>query len=82
VPRSPEAIWHRMLAHPDVEVHAKGETLELRARRASAEEKAELWPICCEHYPDYALYQARTDRDIPVFICEPRGSSREATTSP
>jgi deazaflavin-dependent oxidoreductase (nitroreductase family) len=52
-------------------VHVKGETLELRARLASAEEKAKVWPVCVEHYPDYALYQARTERDIPVFICEP-----------
>jgi deazaflavin-dependent oxidoreductase (nitroreductase family) len=55
-----------------MDVHVKGETLELRARLASAEEKAKVWPVCVEHYPDYALYQARTERDIPVFICEPR----------
>lgn len=53
----------------------KGRRLALRARLASPEEKARLWPICCEHYPDYADYQARTERDIPVFICEPRGGS-------
>lgn len=64
--------YHNLVKNPDVEVHVKGETLALRARQASAAEKAELWPICCEHYPDYATYQARTDRDIPVFICEKR----------
>jgi deazaflavin-dependent oxidoreductase (nitroreductase family) len=62
----------KMVKHPGVDVHVKGETLELRARLASAEEKAKVWPVCVEHYPDYALYQARTERDIPVFICEPR----------
>jgi deazaflavin-dependent oxidoreductase (nitroreductase family) len=61
-----------VVAHPDIDVTVKGKTLALRARRASAEEKAAVWPVCVEHYPDYDLYQRRTDRDIPVFICEPR----------
>jgi len=42
------------------------------ARRASAEEKTALWPRLCEIYPDYADYQARTDRDIPVVVLEPQ----------
>ncbi len=66
--------WYYNLGkNPDIDVHVRSEKLALRARRASPEEKAQVWPICCEHYPDYATYQARTDRDIPVFICEPRG---------
>ncbi len=65
--------YYNLVKNPDIDVHVKGEKLALRARRASPEEKAQVWPICCEHYPDYATYQARTDRDIPVFICEPRG---------
>jgi deazaflavin-dependent oxidoreductase (nitroreductase family) len=64
--------YYNVVAHPDIEVHVKGKKLALRARRASAEEKARVWPICVEHYPDYELYQRRTERDIPVFICEPR----------
>ena len=35
-------------------------------------EKAKLWPICVKHYHEYDDYQARTDRNIPVFVCEPR----------
>jgi deazaflavin-dependent oxidoreductase (nitroreductase family) len=64
--------YYNLVKNPDIDVHVKGEKLALRARRASPEEKAQVWPICCEHYPDYATYQARTERDIPVFICEPR----------
>ncbi len=70
-PRHP-TWYHNLLANPDVVVQVKAETLFLRARRASAEEKAEVWPVCVEHYPDYDLYRRRTERDIPVFICEPR----------
>jgi len=44
----------------------------MRARLASTEEKPALWPICDQHYAPYADYRARTDRDIPIFICMPR----------
>lgn len=64
--------YHNLVSHPDVDVRVKDRTLRLRARLATPAEKAAVWPICVAHYPDYASYQARTDRDIPVFICEPR----------
>jgi deazaflavin-dependent oxidoreductase (nitroreductase family) len=64
--------YYNLVANPDVDVNVKGETLRLRARIASAEEKAAVWPVCCEHYPDYQVYQDRCSRDIPVFLCEPR----------
>ena len=41
------------------------------ARQVSKEEKSTLWPIICETYPDYQTYQNNTERDIPVFICDP-----------
>jgi hypothetical protein len=44
----------------------------MRARTASAAEKAALWPRLLAVYPDYDDYQARTERDIPVVILEPR----------
>jgi F420H(2)-dependent quinone reductase len=66
-------VWfNNLVVHPDIEVQYKNKKMSLRARRAEAAEKADVWPICCEHYPDYDIYQKRTDRDIPVFICEPR----------
>ena len=70
-PRHP-TWYYNLVKNPDIDVYVKGEKLALRARVASTAEKAEVWPVCCDHYPDYANYQARTDRDIPVFICEPR----------
>ena len=63
--------YYNLVAHPDIEVQVKDRILKLRAHRASKEEKAEVWPTCVEHYPDYDLYQRRTTRDIPVFICLP-----------
>ncbi len=70
-PKNP--VWYNnLVAHPDIEVQYKSKKMKLRARQVDAEEKARVWPICCEYYPDYALYQERSARDIPVFVCEPR----------
>jgi deazaflavin-dependent oxidoreductase (nitroreductase family) len=65
--------WYTNLtANPDVEITIRGETRELRARTASAAEKAELWPQIVKAYKGYGGYQTKTERDIPVVICEPR----------
>lgn len=65
--------WYRnLVANPDVEVTpVNGTTRAMRARTASAAEKAELWPLITAAYKGYAGYQRSTDRDIPVVICEP-----------
>lgn len=66
-------LWYRNLVKtPDVEVEVGGERRLLRARTATPEEKAALWPRLLAVYRDYASYQARTRRDIPVVILEPR----------
>ncbi|MEW6272612.1 MAG: nitroreductase family deazaflavin-dependent oxidoreductase [Thermodesulfobacteriota bacterium] len=59
-------------ANPEVAVEIGSERLPMRARRASDEEKAALWPKLCAMYPDYDDYQARTERNIPVLILTPR----------
>ena len=59
-------------AHPQVEVQLGSRQRPMSARRASAEEKVALWPRLVAMYPDFADYQARTDREIPVVILEPR----------
>lgn len=72
--RDPE--WFRnLVADPEVQVKvlATGEVRRLRARVAGAEEKAAMWPTIVASYKGYAGYQKRTDRDIPVVVCEPAG---------
>jgi deazaflavin-dependent oxidoreductase (nitroreductase family) len=65
--------WYRnLMAHPDAELTMAGRRRPVRARRASPEEKAGLWPRVVAAYPGYASYQRRTERDIPLVICEPR----------
>ena len=64
--------WYKNLAaNPDVEITRNGRTQKMRARTASAQEKAELWPQIVRVYSGYAAYQKRSERDIPVVICEP-----------
>ena len=65
--------WYRNLqANPEVEVELGSERRKLRARTASAEEKAVLWPRLVEMYRSYDDYQARTEREIPVILLSPR----------
>jgi len=70
-PKSP--VWVKSIQqNPDVVVQYGGKKMELRARQVDDAEKAEVWPTCVENYAPYQDYQDRTDRNIPVFICEPR----------
>jgi deazaflavin-dependent oxidoreductase (nitroreductase family) len=69
-PRNP--VWYYNIAkNPEITIRYRGRRLALRARLATPEEKPALWPICDSHYAPYADYRARTDRDIPIFVCEP-----------
>ncbi len=70
-PKNP--LWYyNIVAHPDIEVRHRGQRMRLHARLATAAEKPALWPICDASYAPYADYRARTNRDIPIFICAPR----------
>jgi deazaflavin-dependent oxidoreductase (nitroreductase family) len=65
--------WYgNLLAHPDVEILIEGISRQLRARVASEPERAELWPQIVAVYKGYGGYQEKTERTIPVVICEPR----------
>lgn len=70
---SDHPIWYKnLVANPDVELTIDGATRAMRARTASPEEKAALWPTIVKAYRGYDAYQRNTERDIPVVICEPR----------
>lgn len=59
-------------AEPNVEIQIGSNTRKMRGRRGTDEEKARYWPALTRMYPDFADYQARTTRDIPVIVLEPR----------
>lgn len=68
--------WYRNLAaNPDIEITADGKTTAFTAHTASADEKAELWPVVTSAYKGYDGYQRNTERDIPVVICTPAGTN-------
>lgn len=70
--RHPE--WYRnLVATPEVELTVDEATSTWIARTASSGEKQQLWPRITTAFSGYAGYQDRTDRDIPVVICEPAG---------
>lgn len=68
-PRNPS--WYRNLVeHPMVELQDGPDKADYTAREASGEERALWWERALEVWPDYASYQEKTDRQIPVFVLE------------
>jgi len=66
-------VWYNNIAaNPDIEVRHRTRRMKLHARLATPQEKLALWPVCDAAYAPFAEYRARTSRDIPIFVCEPR----------
>ncbi len=69
-PRHP--TWYEnLVAHPMVEVQVNGSRFRMTARTATATERIRWWPRIEAAYDGYAVYQSRTDREIPVVFLEP-----------
>jgi deazaflavin-dependent oxidoreductase (nitroreductase family) len=66
--------YYNLLAHPEVELRDQTVVRDMTAREVHGEEKALWWARAVEAYPDYAAYQRRTTREIPVFVLEERES--------
>jgi F420H(2)-dependent quinone reductase len=65
-------LWYLNLkADPKVSVQIRNEVLRLRARDATADERAKYWPKLAAVYPTLDDYKTWTDRVIPVVICDP-----------
>ena len=70
---SKHPLWYLNLrANPDCEFEIGATKKPYRARTASPEEKRTIWPRILAMNPDFDDYQARTTRDIPVVILDPR----------
>jgi F420H(2)-dependent quinone reductase len=68
-PEHPQWYWN-LVAHPEVELQDETEKHDYRAREVFGDEKALWWERSVAAYPPYADYQAKTDRQIPVFLLE------------
>ncbi len=74
-------VWYwNLKKHPHVELQDGAEKHDYEAREATGDEKAEWWQRAIEVWPDYARYQERTDREIPVFVLT-RASSCSAAAA-
>jgi proline iminopeptidase len=63
--------WYKNLVkNPDAEVQIKGDVFRVRARDAEGDDYSRLWEMMNGHWPDYAEYQKKTDRQIPVVVLE------------
>jgi F420H(2)-dependent quinone reductase len=70
-PKNP-AWFHNLMANPDTTIQIGSRRLNVHARVADPEERKRLWPVVVDVYGGYAVYQRRTEREIPVVILEPR----------
>lgn len=56
---------------PHAVIQVKADVMKVTARDATDDEKPRLWQIMNEVWPNYDVYQTRTDRQIPVVILSP-----------
>jgi len=66
----PPAWWLNLRDAGRATIQVGTERHAVTARAADATERPGLWKQCCDQYPNYAEYEKRTDRDIPVVILE------------
>jgi deazaflavin-dependent oxidoreductase (nitroreductase family) len=65
-------VWYyNLVADPHVELQDGPVKTDMVARLVTGDEKAAWWDRAVAAYPDYAAYQTKTTREIPVFVLEP-----------
>jgi F420H(2)-dependent quinone reductase len=68
-PKNPH-WYHNLTKNPHVELQDGAAKHDFMAREVTDDEKAVWWERAVETWPDYAKYQTKTDRQIPVFVLE------------
>ena len=69
---SPPAWFLNLQESPGVEVSLQGEPRQhMHARVASPAERSRLWPLVTADHKNYAEYQTKTTREIPLVLLEP-----------
>ena len=64
--------WYRnLLAKPSADIQVRGDRVRVTARTAEDAEKPRLWKIMTDAWPNYDVYQSRTDRVIPLVVLTP-----------
>jgi deazaflavin-dependent oxidoreductase (nitroreductase family) len=69
-PQHPQ--WYlNLVANASAQIQDRSDHIDVTARTAGENEKARLWKIVAEQWPNYDVYQSRTDRVIPVVVLSP-----------
>ncbi len=64
--------WYRnLLARPSAEIQVRADRIAVVARTAAEGEKPRLWKIMTDGWPNYDVYQSRTERVIPLVVLTP-----------
>ncbi|MDT5000039.1 MAG: hypothetical protein QOK12_2144 [Mycobacterium sp.] len=71
-PKHPVWYWN-IKKNPRVELQDGEVTKDYEAREVVGDDKTVWWERAVEAWPDYADYQKKTDRQIPVFVLTPVG---------
>jgi deazaflavin-dependent oxidoreductase (nitroreductase family) len=64
--------YHNLIADPDVTIQDGPEPFDATAELVTGDERARWWQRAAAVYPPYDDYQAKADREIPVFVARPR----------
>src|SRR6476619_8412685 len=76
-------VWYfNLKANPHVELQDGPTRRDYLAREVTGDEKATWWERAIETWPDYAKYQTKTSRQIPVFVLEAIDGSDAETSRP
>jgi deazaflavin-dependent oxidoreductase (nitroreductase family) len=66
------AWYHNIKAHPEFPLQDGAVTKDYVAREVEGDERVEWWVRAVAVFPPYAEYQEKTDRQIPVFVLDPK----------
>jgi deazaflavin-dependent oxidoreductase (nitroreductase family) len=69
-PKNP-AWYHNLKAHPNVSIEVGTDTIDVVASEATGEERERLYRTQAERVPEFAEYEKRTERVIPVIVLTP-----------
>jgi deazaflavin-dependent oxidoreductase (nitroreductase family) len=65
--------WYlNLLANPEADAQVLDDRWSVTARTADPNERAVWWPKVLDAHDGYAVYESRTDREIPVVFLDPR----------
>jgi deazaflavin-dependent oxidoreductase (nitroreductase family) len=71
-PNNP-AWYHNLMAHPNTTIEVGTDKIDVVASEATGSEHDRLYAAQAESSPQFAEYQAKTDRVIPVVLLTPAG---------